>query len=225
MINKIITFSLTGINGQSIQPPPPTAAASPNPTPPNYIPSIDPTVVALVCTFLFVGFFSVYHSLKVHGGRSSTGGVSHSTGIDPKLLNTFPILPCSDVIMTSPAECAVCLAEFDHRDMLRLLPTCNHVFHPQCIDAWLTSHVTCPVCRTWLKPAARRRRNDVVIVIPNDEVIMNEGRENRVEPHYCEERTSLVRCHSTGHSVGIMKDEIMVSHGGMRRSVSYNGFR
>ncbi|KHN31506.1 E3 ubiquitin-protein ligase ATL6 [Glycine soja] len=39
------------------------------------------------------------------------------------------------------------VTDFTHKDSLRLLPKCNHVFHPHCIDSWLTSHVTCPVCR------------------------------------------------------------------------------
>ncbi|PKU75174.1 E3 ubiquitin-protein ligase ATL6 [Dendrobium catenatum] len=45
-------------------------------------------------------------------------------------------------------ECAVCLCEFVDDDLLRLLPICSHVFHRNCIDVWLDSHVTCPVCRS-----------------------------------------------------------------------------
>uniref|UniRef100_A0A8R7U2I5 RING-type E3 ubiquitin transferase n=1 Tax=Triticum urartu TaxID=4572 RepID=A0A8R7U2I5_TRIUA len=49
-------------------------------------------------------------------------------------------------------ECAVCLSEFDDDETLRLLPKCSHVFHPDCIDTWLASHITCPVCRANLVP-------------------------------------------------------------------------
>ncbi|KAI7981957.1 RING-H2 finger protein ATL11 [Camellia lanceoleosa] len=49
-------------------------------------------------------------------------------------------------------ECAVCLNEFKDIENLRLIPKCDHVFHPECIDAWLNSHVTCPVCRADLVP-------------------------------------------------------------------------
>ncbi|KAF0901984.1 hypothetical protein E2562_011813 [Oryza meyeriana var. granulata] len=46
-----------------------------------------------------------------------------------------------------PFDCAVCLCEFAMDDKLRLLPTCGHAFHVPCIDAWLLSHSTCPICR------------------------------------------------------------------------------
>lgn len=44
-------------------------------------------------------------------------------------------------------DCAVCLSEFESGEMLRLLPACDHVFHKDCIDMWLFSHTTCPLCR------------------------------------------------------------------------------
>ncbi|KAG5007797.1 hypothetical protein JHK82_025723 [Glycine max] len=46
------------------------------------------------------------------------------------------------------------LLQFDSDSMLRLLTVCYHVFHQQCIDLWLSSHKTCPVCRTDLDQRA-----------------------------------------------------------------------
>lgn len=46
-----------------------------------------------------------------------------------------------------PFDCAVCLCEFEAEDKLRLLPKCSHAFHVECIDTWLLSHSTCPLCR------------------------------------------------------------------------------
>ena len=43
--------------------------------------------------------------------------------------------------------CAVCLSEFEEGEELRTLPECLHSFHVQCIDMWLFSHATCPICR------------------------------------------------------------------------------
>ncbi|KAF8379352.1 hypothetical protein HHK36_028786 [Tetracentron sinense] len=44
-------------------------------------------------------------------------------------------------------ECAVCLCEVADGEKVRLLPSCNHGFHVDCIDMWFKSHSTCPLCR------------------------------------------------------------------------------
>uniref|UniRef100_A0A453RL31 RING-type E3 ubiquitin transferase n=1 Tax=Aegilops tauschii subsp. strangulata TaxID=200361 RepID=A0A453RL31_AEGTS len=46
------------------------------------------------------------------------------------------------------SECAVCLSEFQEGERLRLLPPCLHLFHTDCIDAWLHATANCPLCRT-----------------------------------------------------------------------------
>ncbi|CAH9052219.1 unnamed protein product [Cuscuta europaea] len=89
---------------------------------------------------------------------------STAYGLDPHFIDTFPTFLYSDVKglkvggKAAPLECVVCLNEFEDDDSLRLLPTCSHVFHPVCIDGWLASHVTCPVCRTNLLPVGPGRR-------------------------------------------------------------------
>lgn len=45
------------------------------------------------------------------------------------------------------SECAICLAEFQEGDEIRVMPQCGHGFHSACIDAWLVSHSSCPSCR------------------------------------------------------------------------------
>ncbi|EFJ07779.1 hypothetical protein SELMODRAFT_39820, partial [Selaginella moellendorffii] len=51
--------------------------------------------------------------------------------------------------MGNADKCSVCLCEFKAitGEEVRLLPWCNHFFHPDCIDLWLVSHKSCPVCR------------------------------------------------------------------------------
>lgn len=49
--------------------------------------------------------------------------------------------------LKEPFDCAVCLCEFAEQDKLRLLPMCSHAFHIHCIDTWLLSNSTCPLCR------------------------------------------------------------------------------
>ncbi|XP_059286424.1 E3 ubiquitin-protein ligase ATL6-like [Lycium ferocissimum] len=78
-----------------------------------------------------------------------------SRGLDSNIIKSFPIFRYSDVkalkLGKSILECAVCLNEFEDEETLRLLPNCYHVFHLECIDAWLAFRTTCPVCRANLK--------------------------------------------------------------------------
>ncbi|KAL6591517.1 hypothetical protein ACP70R_028043 [Stipagrostis hirtigluma subsp. patula] len=46
------------------------------------------------------------------------------------------------------SECAVCLGEFEEHESVRMLPSCLHVFHVDCIDTWLQGNANCPLCRT-----------------------------------------------------------------------------
>ncbi|KAL5973714.1 hypothetical protein ACLOJK_030370 [Asimina triloba] len=49
---------------------------------------------------------------------------------------------------SSAPDCAVCLSRFESGDQLRFLPACCHAFHARCIDVWLASNRTCPLCRS-----------------------------------------------------------------------------
>ena len=44
-----------------------------------------------------------------------------------------------------PAECVICLNPVSGATDRRL--ACNHVFHADCIERWLSSNNSCPVCR------------------------------------------------------------------------------
>ncbi|GKC19412.1 E3 ubiquitin protein ligase ATL4-like protein [Tanacetum coccineum] len=56
-------------------------------------------------------------------------------------------------IAGASGDCAVCLSKFEPVDKLRLLPLCYHAFHVECIDAWLKSNQTCPLCRASVSPS------------------------------------------------------------------------
>jgi len=45
-----------------------------------------------------------------------------------------------------PSDCSICLMEYDDGESVKSLP-CTHRFHSACIDKWLESHNTCPVCK------------------------------------------------------------------------------
>lgn len=45
-------------------------------------------------------------------------------------------------------QCAICIGNVQIGEMVRNLPACKHLFHVDCVDMWLSSHSTCPMCRT-----------------------------------------------------------------------------
>nr|XP_043629012.1 RING-H2 finger protein ATL13-like [Erigeron canadensis] len=72
----------------------------------------------------------------------------HDSGVDQSYIDTLPVFSYKSIIgVKDPFDCAVCLCEFECEDKLRLLPKCSHAFHMDCIDTWLLSHSTCPLCR------------------------------------------------------------------------------
>ncbi|KAJ7956265.1 RING-H2 finger protein [Quillaja saponaria] len=83
------------------------------------------------------------------------------SGLDQASIDALPVFHYKDVIggMKEPFDCAVCLCEFSNQDKLRLLPICSHAFHKECIDKWLLSNSTCPLCRGTLSKSASPMEN------------------------------------------------------------------
>jgi hypothetical protein len=44
-------------------------------------------------------------------------------------------------------KCSICQEEFELNNSLRRIEECEHYFHKTCIDTWLSTHNTCPICR------------------------------------------------------------------------------
>ncbi|KAG6582503.1 RING-H2 finger protein ATL51, partial [Cucurbita argyrosperma subsp. argyrosperma] len=75
------------------------------------------------------------------------------TGLDHALIESITVCKYKrgdDLV--EGTDCSVCLSEFQENESLRLLPKCSHAFHLPCIDTWLKSHSTCPLCRSNISP-------------------------------------------------------------------------
>ena len=52
---------------------------------------------------------------------------------------------------SSLSRCVICLERFAADDLVRKLP-CQHVYHQSCIDQWLGTKASCPICQHLCKP-------------------------------------------------------------------------
>ncbi|PON77896.1 43kDa postsynaptic protein [Parasponia andersonii] len=83
----------------------------------------------------------------------------------------------------SVVECAVCLSSITDDAKVRLLPNCNHLFHVECVDLWLGSNTTCPLCRAAVEPRVPQPEeggSDAAVVVeptapPVDELSLLHG--------------------------------------------------
>ncbi|OEL14757.1 hypothetical protein BAE44_0024223 [Dichanthelium oligosanthes] len=67
-----------------------------------------------------------------------------------RLIDSLPLFTMASALAALPKsspDCAVCLSQFTPDAELRLLPACRHAFHAACVDAWLRTTPSCPLCR------------------------------------------------------------------------------
>ncbi|KAI3835992.1 hypothetical protein MKX03_032887 [Papaver bracteatum] len=91
----------------------------------------------------------------ITGNPYSDNPIPPKSGLEPSTIASLPIYVHKQTDDNSSyIECAVCLVnlEEEEEEIARILPNCNHVFHAKCIDVWLISHSTCPICRTEADP-------------------------------------------------------------------------
>lgn len=93
------------------------------------------------------------------GHQRQTTDVS-MLGMDSPTIASYPMIKISENAIELQKirddTCAICLLEYRTEDTVRIIPECNHHFHDHCIDQWLRSMATCPLCRK----QQQKRRDD-----------------------------------------------------------------
>ncbi|KAG6437834.1 hypothetical protein SASPL_102764 [Salvia splendens] len=138
-------------------PPPPATPHSPS----SSSASASIMIVIIIIASAVIISASIYLLLRLISKRFSTADdvvVSSNRRVAPSdLLHSLPLFTFRSVAMnlnSGGGDCAVCLSKFESRDQLRLLPLCCHAFHAACIDKWIASNQTCPLCRSTVFPSA-----------------------------------------------------------------------
>lgn len=102
--------------------------------------------IVFVCTRLICARIQLRASSRAFAGSDLSIMERGIHGLEPVVVSSFP------------TKCAVCLSDYQEKDLLRVLPYCGHAYHATCIDKWLKHHWTCPVCRISLRESPDRRK-------------------------------------------------------------------
>ncbi|KAJ3669026.1 hypothetical protein LUZ60_010976 [Juncus effusus] len=70
--------------------------------------------------------------------------INDSLGLDTESINSISV---SLYEGGEPKECAICLGGLKKGEKVKILPICSHAFHLVCIDTWLRTQPSCPLCR------------------------------------------------------------------------------
>lgn len=93
-----------------------------------------------------------------------------SKGLDAKNVASLPMFVCEGGGEgEGRVECVVCLSVMEEGEVGRVLPRCKHVFHVECVDVWLRSHSTCPICRALVIEKEEAVEEAVVVDVVEEE--------------------------------------------------------
>ena len=88
---------------------------------------------------------------SITGGLDVVEPVVFVLGLDGPIIESYPkIVLGESVRLPRPnnGPCSICLCEYKVNDTVRCVPDCNHCFHVDCVDEWLRTCATCPLCRS-----------------------------------------------------------------------------
>lgn len=147
-----------------------------------------PLVVAVIgvlaSAFILLIYYTIISRLCTRHRDNNNDQIDHlhhselgqaNSGLDETIIKSITVCKYEkrvgggDQFVVEGSDCCVCLGEFQENESLRLLPKCNHAFHLPCIDTWLKSHSTCPLCRSIItmepdaSPSSNSNSNSITI--------------------------------------------------------------
>ncbi|KAL7417461.1 hypothetical protein BDY24DRAFT_411439 [Mrakia frigida] len=64
------------------------------------------------------------------------------------MIHSLPSIPIDSILLSGldQKECTICMSDFEAGEQGKKMP-CTHLFHQHCLETWLETNGTCPVCR------------------------------------------------------------------------------
>lgn len=87
------------------------------------------------------------YRIAIETPEQAVSRLAATTGVKQSSLSQIPVVTYKSGLNIPGTDCPICLGEFAEGEKVRVLPKCNHGFHVKCIDKWLLSQSSCPLCR------------------------------------------------------------------------------
>lgn len=221
-----------------VYPPPPPFEFPDDDSGPNFSPLVIAIIGILASAFLLVSYYTIIS--KYCGSRESSSSSSErenhvtnveidednhnpslhepwhvsTTGLDEALIKSITVCKYKKGDgLVEVTDCSVCLSEFQDGESIRLLPKCSHAFHIPCIDTWLKSHSTCPLCR-----ASIFTFNAAALYVPAPVIELPSRSETSSENQNADENVAV----GGGSELDIVEEEMVHGDG---RAVPKSAFR
>ncbi|KAL5710101.1 hypothetical protein ACHQM5_020707 [Ranunculus cassubicifolius] len=110
-------------------------------------------VLLFTILFLFVRWTCRYRQASITSNNTATTPAPSvdSLGLDSVIIDKLPILLHRSGSQGEEAQCSICLSAFQDQEKVKILPGCNHTYHPECVDKWLLTQSNCPLCRSSIR--------------------------------------------------------------------------
>ncbi|KQK21769.1 hypothetical protein BRADI_1g62980v3 [Brachypodium distachyon] len=134
--------------------------------------------VAAVLAVCFWRLYRLTVSARPHDMMPVSGAAGNNKPGAPRRGDISALLPVFvHGAEAGAVECAVCLAEMADGEKGRLLPSCGHRFHVECIDRWFRANSTCPLCRVaaFGEPNAVEAHKDGPVRVAAPAVVVLQG--------------------------------------------------
>lgn len=128
-----------------------------------------PLLVGLLCAIVFFVALCLYLRWRCHrhapdpeadaaSPSSSSSAAAPLPGLGDDAIRRLPVTmyrpgEAADGEQAADDEaalCSICISALVAGEKVKVLPPCGHCFHPDCVDAWLRSQPSCPLCRCLL---------------------------------------------------------------------------
>ena len=112
-------------------------------------------ILLFTLLFLYARWVCRYHQPSSHAPHAPPPLTTRPRGLDLLTIRSLPMIlyrsSGAPNAGEQASECCICLGVFEDGDKVKVLPPCRHCFHSECVDTWLTSHSSCPLCRASLR--------------------------------------------------------------------------